>query len=191
MLTNSKSKVKNQDLDEIRGDILSPLPKLSIRSMLTALIVVVVLGWSIRGTEASPQELARGIPTLIEFVVGLLPPEFEYAPGSERAIAFPSFETRAINITPKADRASRIGDDDIAAMTEDQTLVYVLRLTGGSDANIITPEEAQQYLPMTIEPATEAEVTAAANAIEAARDEADAAGEVMDFDGARVFYALR
>ncbi|MEL7434114.1 MAG: hypothetical protein AAFN11_09200, partial [Chloroflexota bacterium] len=82
MLTNPKSKVKNQDLDEIRGDILSPLPRLSIRSMLTALIVVVVLGWSIRGTEASPQELARGIPTLIEFVVGLLPPEFEYAPGS-------------------------------------------------------------------------------------------------------------
>ncbi|MEL6307531.1 MAG: phosphonate ABC transporter, permease protein PhnE [Chloroflexota bacterium] len=191
MLTNPKSKVKNQGLDEIRGDILSPLPRLSIRSMLTALIVVVVLGWSIRGTEASPQELARGIPTLIEFVVGLLPPEFEYAPGSERAVTFPSFETRSISITPKADRASRVGDDDIAAMTEDQTLVYVLRLTGASDSQIITPEEAQQYLPMPIEPATEAEVTAATNAIETARAEAGAAGEVMDFDGARVFYALR
>lgn len=192
MSKNPKTqKVKNEDLKDIRSDILSPFPKLSIRTMLTALVVVIALGWSIQGTEASPQELARGIPALVEFVVGLLPPEFEYAPGSERAVTFPSFETRSINVTPKAQRAGRATDDEIANLTDDQTLVYVLRLTGASDSEIITPEDAQQYLPAPIEPATTSDVEAATEAIEAARAAASEAGETMDFDGARVFYALR
>ncbi|MEO1286516.1 MAG: phosphonate ABC transporter, permease protein PhnE [Chloroflexota bacterium] len=186
-----KQKVKQEDLATIRGDILRSLPKLSLHSLITAAIVVFVLGWSIDGTEASPQELARGVPTLVDFIIRLMPPEFEYAPGSERALSLPSFSIRPVSVVPKADRARKAGDEDIANLTDEQTLVYVVRLTGSSDSQIITPDEAQQYLPFEIEPATEAEVAVAAEAIETARAEADAAGEVMDFDGARIFYALR
>ncbi|MEM9955067.1 MAG: phosphonate ABC transporter, permease protein PhnE [Chloroflexota bacterium] len=192
MLTqNKKQKVKQEELVQIRKDILRPFPKLSPRSLVTAIIVIALLGWSIDGTEASPQELARGIPTLVDFVIRLMPPEFEYAPGTETAMHIPSFETRSISVVDKADRARKASDSDIANLSQDQTLIYVLRLTGSSDSQIITPEEAQQYLPFGIEPATAEEVVMASEAIEAARAEADAAGEVMDFDGARVFYALR
>lgn len=192
MLSNNKTqKVKVEELEQIRADIQRPLPKFSIRTLITVFVAFAVLGWSAVGTEASPQEFVRGIPTLVDFIVRLMPPEFEFAPGSERAITFPSFETREIATTPKADRARKADAEDIANLTDDQTLIYVLRLTGSDPSSIITPEEAQQYLPMAIEPATEAAAQAASDALDEAAAAATAAGETLDFDGARVFYATQ
>jgi len=151
--TNKKQKVKNENIDQIRSDILRPLPRLTPRLLITLVVVAVVLAWSTAGTEANPQKFVEGVPTLVDFVVRLMPPEFEFAEGSERAIMLPSFDVREIETESKADRAGKASDDDIANLTEDQTLVYVLRLTGGSDSSIITPEEAEEYLPQAIETA--------------------------------------
>ncbi len=151
LAAGSKS-VKNENIDQIRGDILRPLPRLTTRLLVTAVITVIVLAWSVAGTEANPQKFVQGVPTLIDFIVRLMPPEFEFAEGSERAIQLPSFETREISRTPIAERARKADAEDIANMSEDQTLWYVLRLTGGSEAMILTPEEAQEYQPRPIEP---------------------------------------
>lgn len=190
---NPKQKVKVEDLDDIREDILRPLPKANFRGLLTLVVAAVILGWSVVGTEASPQKFAEGIPTLVEFTLGLLPPEFEFAEGTERAIMFPSFETREISVTPKADRASKAREDDIANLTDDQTLVYVLRLTGAEEdrARIITPEEAEQYLPKPIEPASADEVETIVAEIEAARATAAENEATIQYDGPRVFYAFQ
>lgn len=170
--TNKKQKVKNENLDDIRRDILRPLPRLTPRLIITVVLTIVILSWSTAGTEANPQKFMEGVPTLVSFVLRLMPPEFEFAEGSERAIMLPSFQIREVQSEAKADRARKASDDDIANLTEDQTLVYVLRLTGGGDASIITPEEAEQYQPRPIEPASPDEL------------------ESLD-EGQRVFYAVR
>lgn len=189
----SRKKVKTEDLKDIRQDILRPLPKMNVKALLTLVIAIAILGWSFAGTEASPQKLAEGIPTLIDFTLRLMPPEFEFAEGSERAVMFPTFETREISITPKTDRARKAREDDIANMTADQTLVYVLRLTGsqGDLPQIITPEEADPYLPKPIEPATADEVETITADIEAARAIAAENDETIQYDGARIFYAFQ
>lgn len=155
-----KQKVKNENIEQIRKDILRPLPRLTPRLMISLVIAVLILAWSTAGTEANPQKFMNGIPTLVDFILRLMPPEFEFAEGSERAIMLPSFEVRELSREPKAERAGKASNDDIANLTEDQTLVYVLRLTGGSDASIITPEEAEEYLPRSIEPADGTETLA-------------------------------
>ena len=74
-----------------------------------------------------------------------MPPEFEFAEDSEYAFSIFPPGYRQISPTPKAERARRASEDEIAAMTEGQTLVYVLRITGADDAEIITPEQAENY----------------------------------------------
>ena len=131
-----ETKVKNEDLDSIRESILRPLPRLTVGFLISMAITLAVLGWSVAG---------NGVPTLINFVLRLMPPEFEFEDGSERIISLSPFEIRDVSRTLKGDRAQKANADDIAAMTEGQSLLYVLRLTGADDATIITPEEAEAY----------------------------------------------
>ncbi|MCA9881720.1 MAG: phosphonate ABC transporter, permease protein PhnE [Anaerolineae bacterium] len=140
-----EAKVKNEDLDSIRESILRPLPRLTVGFLITTAILLAVLGWSVAGTEANPEKFVNGIPTLVDFVLRLMPPEFEFEDGTERVISLSPFEVREIPRTLKGDRARKADEADIAAMTDGQTLLYVLRLTGADDAMIITPEEAENY----------------------------------------------
>ena len=132
------------ELEKIRSDILRPLPRLTPGLIVTLLLTLAVLTWSTAGTEASPTKFVQGVPTLIDFVLRLMPPEFEFSDGSERVINLTT-GIREISPTPKAERARRASEEEIANLTEDQTLVYVLRLTGADSSSIITPAEADNY----------------------------------------------
>ena len=143
---NTKSpKVKNEDFEQIRKDVLRPFPKLTLGLLITAILTIVILAWSVGGTEASLPKFIDGVPTLINFVVRLMPPEFEYADGSEYAFTFLPPSARQISPTPKAQRAQRANTEAIEALTEGQTLMYVYRETGADDAALLTPEEAAAY----------------------------------------------
>jgi len=137
--------VKTDDLDRIRQTILSPLPKMTLGLLITLVVSLAVLAWSTAGTQASPEKFINGVPTLINFVLRLMPPEFEFQEGTEYAFTIFPPEARQVSPTPKAERAQRASADDIAAMTEGQTLMYVYRETGADDAVLLTPEEAAQY----------------------------------------------
>jgi len=137
--------VKTDDLDRIRQTILSPLPKMTLGLLITLVVSLAVLAWSTAGTQASPEKFINGVPTLINFVLRLMPPEFEFQEGTDYAFTIFPPEARQVSPTPKAERAQRASADDIAAMTEGQTLMYVYRETGADDAVLLTPEEAAQY----------------------------------------------
>ena len=133
------------EVERIRQDILRPLPSFNFGGIITLVLIVVVLVWSNAGVDASPREFIEGIPTLINFVVKLFPVEFEYLDGSERAISWGNLRGDPIERVVKAERRARASEEDIAAMTEGQTLHYVLRITGADPASVITPEEATNY----------------------------------------------
>lgn len=137
-----KAKVKNESIDKIRGDLMRPLPRFSPKLLGVLAIALVVMAWSISSTEANPQRLVEGFPKLLDFVLRLMPPEFEFSEGSERAIMLPSFEVRELSRTPKAERAKKASDDDIAEMTDTQTVYYVLDVASGEPLQILTAEEA-------------------------------------------------
>lgn len=141
--TREKAKVKNESIDSIRGDLMRPLPKLSVRLITVAVIAIVIMSWSVSSTEANPQRLVEGFPKLVDFVLRLMPPEFEFTDGTERAIMLPSFEVRELNRTPKAERAKKANDAKIAEMTDDQKLFYVLDTASGEPLQVLTPEEAE------------------------------------------------
>ena len=133
------------EIERIRQDILRPLPTLNLGGILVVVLIVVVLVWSNRGVDASPAEFVQGVPTLINFVVKLFPVEFEYLDGSERAISWSNLGGRPVERVKKAERRARASEEEIANLADGQTLHYVLRLTGGDDASVITPEEAANY----------------------------------------------
>ncbi len=142
-----KAKVKNESIEQIRSDLIRPFPKLSWKLIGTLIILSSILSWSISSTEANPQRLVEGVPKLIDFVLRLMPPEFEFTDGSERAIMLPSFEIREISRTPKAERAKKANDEKIAEMTEGQLLFYVLDTASGEPLQVISPEEAAAINP--------------------------------------------
>jgi phosphonate transport system permease protein len=141
-ITFEEREKQKAKIEQVREELLRPFPKPSFGGIATIIIVIAVLVWSNAGAQASPQEFVRGVPTLVNFVLNLLPAEFEYAEGTEYAINVRGFSTRPVEVVPKAERARRASAEDIAAMTDTQTLAYVYRETGASDASIITPEEA-------------------------------------------------
>ena len=62
-------RVKNEDLEQIRSNILRPLPRLTPGLIITTIVTIAILAWSTAGTEASPQKFVNGIPTLVDFCV--------------------------------------------------------------------------------------------------------------------------
>jgi len=137
-----KTKVKNESIEKIQADLMRPLPKTSMKLLSVLLIAFIVLAWSISSTEANPQRLIEGVPKLVDFVLRLMPPEFEFSEGSERAIMLPSFQVRELSRTPKAERARKASDDDIAEMIDGQKLYYVVDVASGEPLQVISPEEA-------------------------------------------------
>jgi phosphonate transport system permease protein len=98
-----KTKIKNEPIEKIEADLSRPLPKLSIRGMLAAVVIVLVVGWGIEGTDARPQTLAEGVPNIVDFISRLLPPEFEFVRNTERVYTLFPFSVRQPDVVLPAD----------------------------------------------------------------------------------------
>jgi phosphonate transport system permease protein len=59
---------------EARARLLRPWPGLSAKLVFAALVIGAAYAWGLAGTQASPGELARGIPNIVDFVRRLFPP---------------------------------------------------------------------------------------------------------------------
>jgi phosphonate transport system permease protein len=140
--TKRETNVRVENPDQIRVDLARPLPKLSLPALLAIIAAIAVIAWGLNGTEARPERIVNGIPALVRFVSGLMPPEFEFSEGSERAITLSNFSIRQVRPTPKVERAQRASEDDLAALAEGQRVMYVLQETAGGLLQIITAEEA-------------------------------------------------
>jgi phosphonate transport system permease protein len=149
--TANKKNARTDDIDQIRKDLARPLPRLSLPALITIVVAIAVLGWGINGTEARPERIVDGFPALVRFVSGLLPPEFEFSEGSERAISLPSFSVRAIDRTPKATRAKKASADDLANLAGGQRVFYTLQVIKGDPMTVITAEEAASYNADSVE----------------------------------------
>jgi phosphonate transport system permease protein len=71
------TKQAQPDLEALKGDLLRPLPRLSIKMVLFILLGIAAYVWGIQGTHASPGELIDGVPNIIDFLDRLFPPKFE------------------------------------------------------------------------------------------------------------------
>lgn len=72
-LSNSGAKV------EIKRDVLlSPLPRLTVRLLITTVLVAAAAIWSLHGTKAEPATLIAGVPNMVGFVIRLFPIEFDW-----------------------------------------------------------------------------------------------------------------
>jgi phosphonate transport system permease protein len=137
-----ETNVRVENLDQIRADLGKPLPKLTLPTLLAIVAALALVAWGLNGTEARPERIVAGIPALVRFFSGLIPPEFEFSEGSERAISLPSFSVREVSPTPKLARAQRASEDALAALAEGQRVMYVLLETGGAAPQILTDVEA-------------------------------------------------
>lgn len=63
-----------------REDLLRPLPKITLRGLIIAVVVCMLYWWGVQGTNARPSELIAGIPNIVNFVVRLMPPNFDMQP---------------------------------------------------------------------------------------------------------------
>lgn len=63
-----------------REKLLNPWPEFGPRRIITAVVIVVVLLWSLEGTDANVVTLAEGTPNIIDFVTRLFPPRFDLQP---------------------------------------------------------------------------------------------------------------
>lgn len=137
--------VKADDISQIREDLARPLPRLTLGGILAVIIAAAVLGWGVNGTEAKPDRIIDGIPALVRFVSGLMPPEFEFSEGSERVINLSAFSIREVERATKATRAKKASDDDLANLAEGQRVFYTLELDAADSLRILTAEEATAY----------------------------------------------
>lgn len=65
---------------EMRAELLSPWPRIGLRQIAIILAIAGAYAWGLAGTHASPAELARGIPNIIDFVRRLNPPQWKTEP---------------------------------------------------------------------------------------------------------------
>lgn len=63
--------------EQLRERLLSPWPKIGLRSLVVTLLLLLVLVWALEGTNASPSDLLSGIPNIVNFVLRLFPPQFD------------------------------------------------------------------------------------------------------------------
>jgi phosphonate transport system permease protein len=75
--TNAKPLPTREDF---RERLLSPWPRINLPRIITTIVIVLVLIWSLNGTNASPTDLVGGIPNIIDFVTRLFPPRFDLQP---------------------------------------------------------------------------------------------------------------
>ena len=65
------------DPQRLKAELLRPWPKLSFKVMFVAALLACLFSWSLQGTDASPGELAKGTPNIINFVKRMFPPEWD------------------------------------------------------------------------------------------------------------------
>ena len=71
--------------EELREQLLRPLPPVTLRGAVTVILTFVLLAWSVQGTETSIAKLIEGGPDIWNFATRLFPPEFEFQSGTERS----------------------------------------------------------------------------------------------------------
>jgi phosphonate transport system permease protein len=65
---------------ELRGRLLRRWPRITTANIITLLAIVLVYIWGVVGTKASPVELARGVPNMLDFLRRLAPPQWDMQP---------------------------------------------------------------------------------------------------------------
>jgi phosphonate transport system permease protein len=65
------------DLEALRDQLLRPLPRVSVKTVLVVGFFVAAFYWGIQGTKASPAELIDGLPNIWDFIKRMMPPKFE------------------------------------------------------------------------------------------------------------------
>lgn len=131
--TTPKTKTDAKGPEEpakIRADLERPLPRLTIRLMLTIIVTVALFSWGMAATDFSAQTLVEGTPNIVDFLSRLFPMEFEYEAGTERAYSLPSLQGRVPDVVEGPDRlreAEPADEEALAAMTEEQTIEVLYR----------------------------------------------------------------
>jgi phosphonate transport system permease protein len=69
--------IKPVDREELRERMLRPIPRIGIRTILIAIMIIAVYIWGVQGTKASPVELVAGMPAMGNLIARMFPPEFE------------------------------------------------------------------------------------------------------------------
>ncbi|HAU25468.1 MAG TPA: phosphonate ABC transporter, permease protein PhnE [Gammaproteobacteria bacterium] len=59
-------------------NLLSPWPKISLKSGGIVLLIMAVYAWAMTGTESAPSKLIEGFPAIVDIVSRMLPPRVEF-----------------------------------------------------------------------------------------------------------------
>jgi phosphonate transport system permease protein len=71
-----------------REELLRPLPKIRISTILVAVLIFGMYIWGVQGTRARPEELIAGVPNILNFISRLFPPAFDV---ERYAVPLPAF----------------------------------------------------------------------------------------------------
>jgi phosphonate transport system permease protein len=63
-----------------RDTLLNPWPRVGVRQIVAAVVVTIILLWSLNGTNANAGTLVEGVPNMVDFVTRLFPPRFDVQP---------------------------------------------------------------------------------------------------------------
>jgi phosphonate transport system permease protein len=98
-----------------REKLLNPLPRITLRGVLLLALVIGMYAWGIRGTKASPAELIKGVPNMVDFVVRLFPIQFDWTAVAKLPVEIPlPFTVSADKYTDALD-----GDAQLEQVKED------------------------------------------------------------------------
>lgn len=61
-----------------REELLSPFPKITLSGIVLLALVVGVFSWALQGTRPQPEQLVKGVPNIVNFVVRLFPVDFDW-----------------------------------------------------------------------------------------------------------------
>lgn len=85
--------------DHIQGNpFASGKPRVGLRGTLTAVGLLILVGWAWRGTEVSPTELVTNIPNMVNFIRLLFPPDWRFFLNLDQTIQ-PTIATMQLAIT--------------------------------------------------------------------------------------------
>jgi len=85
--------------DHIQGNpFASGKPRVGLRGTLTAVGLLILVGWAWRGTQVSPTELVTNIPNMADFIHRLFPPDWRFFLNRQQTIE-PTIATMQLAIT--------------------------------------------------------------------------------------------
>ena len=56
-----------------RERLITPWPQIDVRQIITAVVLIMVVGWALNGSKANPASLVEGVPHIVDFVTRLFP----------------------------------------------------------------------------------------------------------------------